>query len=91
MPLVYHVKKRATVTRMIKAHRKYRVLVDVLVNGEGELVIMAPDEETAEEMAQRLIDAGAFDDFFKENNAKDFNLDVSIVNIEDIGNAITGE
>jgi hypothetical protein len=75
---------------MIKAHRRYRVTVDVLANGEGELVIMAPDEGTAEEMAQQGIEAGAFNDFFKENNAK-FNLDISIVNIEDIGNAITGE
>ena len=76
---------------MIKAHRQYRITVDVLANGEGELVVMAPDEGTAEEMAQQLIESGAFDNFFKENAAKKFNLDISIAYIEDIGNALTGE
>ena len=78
-------------TRHIKADRRYRVVVDIMASGEGELIVVAPDEGTAEDMAQQGIEAGAFNDFFRENNAKKFNLDISIANIEDIGNAITGE
>ena len=78
-------------TRMIKAHRRYRIVVDIMASGEGELIVVAPDEGMAEDIAQQSIDTGAFRDFLKENNPKKFNLDISITNIEDIGNAITGE
>lgn len=75
-------------TRHITANRRYRVVVDVLANGESELIVVAPDEDTAEVMAQRLIDAGAFVDFVKTSQDIELNLDISIAYVEDIGNAI---
>ncbi len=78
-------------TRHIKAHRKFRVGIDILANGVVDVEVVAPDEEEAEEMAQRLIDTGAFNDYFKTSKVSRYNLDISIAGIEDIGNAITGE
>ena len=78
-------------TRHIKADRRYRVVVDIMASGEGELIVAASDEGIAEQLAQQRIEAGTFNNFFKESNAKKFNLDISVAYIEDIGNAITGE
>ena len=76
-------------TRHIKANRRYKVTYEVLAVVQKELIIMASDDAVAEEMFQRLEDSGAFRNTFEDIKGSHF--EVEIVEIEDVGNAITGE
>ena len=76
-------------TRHIKANRRFRITYDALACVQKELVIMAPDDAEAETMFLRLEDSGAFRNTFEDIEGSHF--EVEIVEIEDIGNAITGE
>ena len=76
-------------TRHIKANRRCRVTYEVLAVIQKELIIMAPDLGEAEAMFERLEESGAFKNTFEDIEGA--HMEVEIVEIEDIGNAITGE
>ena len=74
-------------TRHIKANRRFRVTYEVLVVVQKELIIMASDLAEAEAMFDRLEESGAFENTFEDIEGA--HMEVEIIEIEDIGNAIS--
>ena len=78
-------------TRMIKAHRRYRITYSVTAYVVDEIEIVANDDGEAEDKFMQMIDVGKFHDTFSNRSQDEYGLEVEIDFLEDVGNAITGE
>jgi len=73
------------VTRMIKANRKFKVWLVLTASTGDEVEVYAKDVDEAEEMVQKLIDEGAWNNYMNEHK---LDVEIEIDWVEDIGSAI---
>ena len=72
-------------TRMIKANRKFKVWLVLTASTGDEVEVYAKNVDEAEEMVQKLIDEGAWNNYMNKHK---LDVEIYIDWIEDIGSAI---